>query len=376
MKKYSYLIIIILISGLVLTGCLLSNVGQVPTTEQSGITNLTKGVPLSIDLVGLWRFNGDANDSSGNDNHGTVYGGEVYVNSPMVQALSFDGTSDYVGVAHADSLDVTSDYALEVWVNVTDDLLPNKYRPILFRGTTDANDIEVYVQAVSKDLIVAHNRGNGGTFDYVGFVDPPLGTPFHLAVTFDGTNVQAYYDGTAAGVSQLTTDMTAPLDTDKAWWIGKVDHFKFNYLESGDLHYFKGTIDEVRIWNIASPNQLGLVIYDFGGILPPIKADGSSVFKLGRTIPVKFQLRDDQGNFVTDALAEISLFKLSNGVDGTVWEDAVSTAAATSGNLFRYDSTSNQYIFNLATKGLSIGTWQIRIDLDDGMSYYVKIGLK
>jgi hypothetical protein len=43
MKKLSYLIVIVLISSLVLTGCsLLSNVGQVPTTEQSGITYLTK----------------------------------------------------------------------------------------------------------------------------------------------------------------------------------------------------------------------------------------------------------------------------------------------------------------------------------------------
>ena len=43
MKKLYYLIVIVLISSLVLTGCLLSNVGQVPSTEQSGISYLTKG---------------------------------------------------------------------------------------------------------------------------------------------------------------------------------------------------------------------------------------------------------------------------------------------------------------------------------------------
>ncbi|MBA7575496.1 hypothetical protein ES708_17326 [subsurface metagenome] len=43
MKKLLYLIVVVLILGLVLTGCsLLSNVGQVPTNEQSGITYLTK----------------------------------------------------------------------------------------------------------------------------------------------------------------------------------------------------------------------------------------------------------------------------------------------------------------------------------------------
>jgi len=40
MKKLPYLIVLTLILGLVLTGCLLSNVGQVPTTEQSGISGM------------------------------------------------------------------------------------------------------------------------------------------------------------------------------------------------------------------------------------------------------------------------------------------------------------------------------------------------
>jgi hypothetical protein len=43
MKKLYYLIILTVILGLVLTGCFLSNVGQIPTSEQSGVTYLTKG---------------------------------------------------------------------------------------------------------------------------------------------------------------------------------------------------------------------------------------------------------------------------------------------------------------------------------------------
>ena len=51
MKKSIYLIVLALVLGLVLTGCsLLSNVGQVPTNEQSGIINLTKGTSGTITL--------------------------------------------------------------------------------------------------------------------------------------------------------------------------------------------------------------------------------------------------------------------------------------------------------------------------------------
>ena len=208
-------------------------------------------------LVGLWHLDGDANDSSGNGNDGTVYGNAGYVSGKFGDALSFDGVDDYVEVAHADSLDMTSAYTLEAWVDVTD-VPSNIYRPIFFRGTTGANDIEVYVQARTNDLIVAHNRAPWGSgypgpnFDFVGFADPPTGTLFHLCVTFDGTNVQAYYNGIAQTVTQNTIAMVAPLDTDKGWWIGKVDHNAFGTFSGGSpINLFKGTIDEVRIWNVA-----------------------------------------------------------------------------------------------------------------------------
>jgi len=55
MKKLYYLIVIVLISSLVLTGCsLLSNISQIPTTERNGITYLTKSTaqnPFIKDLI-------------------------------------------------------------------------------------------------------------------------------------------------------------------------------------------------------------------------------------------------------------------------------------------------------------------------------------
>ncbi len=117
------------------------------------------------------------------------------------------------------------------------------------------------------------------------------------------------------------------------------------------------------------------VRYTYGGILPPINADGTSIFKLGSTIHVKFQLKDVNGSYISNAVAKIYVAKISGGMVGTEME-ANSTSNATTGNLFRYDSTSNQYIFNLATKTLSTGTWQIRIELDDGTSKYVTISLR
>ena len=105
--------------------------------------------------------------------------------------------------------------------------------------------------------------------------------------------------------------------------------------------------------NSATATTTVTTLYNFGGILQPINADGSSIFKLKSTIPVKFQLTDYNGNFVTTAVATIKVAKVSNGIAGDELE-AISTSAATTGNLFRL--ADSQYIFNLATKSLSTGT--------------------
>jgi hypothetical protein len=56
--------------------------------------------------------------------------------------------------------------------------------------------------------------------------------------------------------------------------------------------------------------------------------------------------------------------------------EAASTSNATTGSLFRYDATAQQYIFNLATKGLTAGTYSLKITLDDGTAYTQHISLK
>jgi hypothetical protein len=113
------------------------------------------------------------------------------------------------------------------------------------------------------------------------------------------------------------------------------------------------------------------VIYPWSDVLQPVNADGTSIFKLGSTIPVKFNLTGACANDVISA--HIYVTKITNNVLGDEIE-AVSTSAADTGNTFR--QAGGGYIFNLATKPLSTGTWQIRIDLGDGELHTVLISLK
>jgi hypothetical protein len=112
--------------------------------------------------------------------------------------------------------------------------------------------------------------------------------------------------------------------------------------------------------------------YSWSGLLQPINADGSSVFKKGSTVPVKFRLTGaDAGNTTLNARLYIAQ---TDSVDPVAANEADSTSAADTGNTFR--CSGGQYIFNLSTKDLSQGTWYLRVDLGDGVNHIVQIKLK
>jgi hypothetical protein len=109
----------------------------------------------------------------------------------------------------------------------------------------------------------------------------------------------------------------------------------------------------------------------WSNVLAPLNNDGSSVYKIGSTIPVKFQLTGTAAG-IGNLPAKLYYAKVSNNLPGTEVE-AISTSAADSGNLFRYDATAKQYMYNLSTKGFTEGTYQLRIDLGDGVPHTVTI---
>jgi len=410
-------------------------------------------------LVGLWHFDEGmgptANDSSGNNNDGTLMGGTSWTSGKFGNSLSFDGSNGYVLVADDDTLDFgTGDFTVEAWINVRKSALvtykeygvvnKNSY----FQGTPGWG-IEVFTWGLGGDFGVICYITNQTSWVPTTYLSVRISSMtadvwHHIAQVRTGTTLRLYFDGELVG-TKTHGEISGNVNNSQPVIIG--DH-------SWGPN-FPGLIDEVRIWGSAlSQSQLNdmtppvitittpiggatyllnqtvlanwsatdingtgvasasgtvpsgsaidtgsvgtkhftvtatdyakneatktvtYIVYGFSGILPPIKADGSSVFKFGSTVPVKFQLQDDSGNFVTDAIANISLQKFDN--DTPIGDLLIgdSTSTASTGNQFRYDPTSNQYIFNLATKDLFTGTWKITITVNIGGSYSVKIGLK
>ena len=112
-------------------------------------------------------------------------------------------------------------------------------------------------------------------------------------------------------------------------------------------------------------------------ILQPVAADGSSVFKAGRTVPLKFRVGDANGNSIGTP-GTITGFHIIGVITGTVSTPLdLAPSSTTPDTSFRFDPTAQQWIFNLNTSGLSAGsTYIFRIDLADGSNITFQFGLR
>ena len=102
-------------------------------------------------------------------------------------------------------------------------------------------------------------------------------------------------------------------------------------------------------------------------ILPPIKADGTSVVKQGSTVPAKFRVCDGNGVAVGTA-GLVSSFRIVSSQTGNVTQSVdLPVASTTPDTTFRWDPAARQWIFNVSTRDLTPETtYGYRITLNDG----------
>ncbi len=134
---------------------------------------------------------------------------------------------------------------------------------------------------------------------------------------------------------------------------------------------------------VSNPIEFIISGFTFGGFQPPLVNDAAcaptappcKTIKFGSTLPVKFQLFDANNAVVTTATPHIKVAQIPGTAPSQVPDDLGSGATDT-GDLFRFDPTATQYIFNLDTKVLAPGVWRIDAVLDDGTVRSVYVGLQ
>ncbi|MGQ9633839.1 MAG: hypothetical protein ACUVXB_06285 [Bryobacteraceae bacterium] len=128
------------------------------------------------------------------------------------------------------------------------------------------------------------------------------------------------------------------------------------------LAEFDGALIGTTQYN-SSANTARLGIdYASLGFLPPVNADGASVFATGRVIPINIRLLDANGvGGITDAEPHVYYKqKLGDGSLGTE-QEAASVATPDVDNVMRYSPVDDQYIFNMDLASLPNGVYYVYV---------------
>lgn len=129
-------------------------------------------------------------------------------------------------------------------------------------------------------------------------------------------------------------------------------------------------IDDMRI------DEPVIIPYTFSGFQPPVNtAPVINIGKAGRTYPVKWQLKDKDGNFVSalTAVKSISLASVLCGTFGSAPADAIEIETAGE-TMLRYDTETNQFIYNWKTPR-QLGCYMLFFTLDTGDVLTAKFNL-
>jgi hypothetical protein len=219
MKKY-------ILSLLFVLGLIGSASAQTPTGD------------LANGLVSFYSFNGNANDSVGGNN-GTAYGATQTADQfgNPIGAYYFDGINNYINTTARFSTGNAAK-SFSIWFNPS----------VIKRGwlidgglNQDGQAFGLFYESNYSPGLLFH--GNN-TYDVLVSNDTQAGYWYNAVVTYDGSTLDCYLNGTLRASSTVTLN-TSFSDI----LIGS--RLDASNSEQPTDAYFKGVIDNVGIWNTA-----------------------------------------------------------------------------------------------------------------------------
>jgi prepilin-type N-terminal cleavage/methylation domain-containing protein len=248
MNKKSFtlieLLVVIAIIG-ILSSLVIARFSNV--SESARIANTLQWVAgqhrlIGANLVGHWPLDGDVNDISGYDNHGTMYNfigdywlsGVSSINNMVLEFNSND--SSYVDMGNNSSLDINDSITISVWVKPTE---TNMVASILEKGDTFNPPAEGYLLLIINNSIY-WRIGDGNDNSRLNPEFTSTGWT-HIVGTFDGDRMRIYFDNSK--IADNNVPITSIASSTATLKIGK--------RSVTNSQFFDGYISDVRIYDTA-----------------------------------------------------------------------------------------------------------------------------
>ncbi|NMH28853.1 LamG-like jellyroll fold domain-containing protein [Flavobacterium silvaticum] len=220
------------------------------------------------DLILHYTFDGNANDSSGNNNNGTVHNATLTEdrNGNPNGAYDFNGVDSYIDFPASASLDeiyTSEEVTIAAWINIRN----------WYQGWNVFPIIEQYNPLTDYgSLVLEANWASGGILFTSGYNYEIVGANYtwdfnawhHVAVTYKKTEsiVNFYVDGNLVGSSSYSQDFSP--DSENLYAIGRS--------LSGPDEYTDGKIDEISVYKRAmTSEEIGDILAVSQNQIPTLK---------------------------------------------------------------------------------------------------------
>ena len=156
-------------------------------------------------------------------------------------ALSFDGTNDYVDCGNNASVQITGNQiTLEAWI------FPTSWKSLVWQGNIIAKEQNGFGNDNGYMLRTGNNGslnltlGSGSWSELISATNTlSLNTWQHVAGTYDGSYLRLYVNGNVVDSMAANINIS---NSSSTLFIGD---------NGSGARHFPGTVDEIRIWNIA-----------------------------------------------------------------------------------------------------------------------------
>jgi gliding motility-associated-like protein len=222
-----------------------------------GQVNLTNG------LLGYWPLNGNADDISGNNRNGNLFGNVKPATNRLGNpnsAIELDGTGSYVVVPDNDGSLLPDKFSICAWFQTTSSDVQTVVGKILYSQIPINEQVQLYINWPVTPGIGSVIIPKGAPCELGHqFAESRLATGrtlcgnrwYFMVVTFEGGEHKLYLDGELKS-SRLAnfTEVTSCIGNLQfgAWW-------------NGDKQFFKGFMDDIRVYNRAINPQEVSALY-------------------------------------------------------------------------------------------------------------------
>ncbi len=183
--------------------------------------------------VGMWLFDKNTNDSSGNGNDGTLIGDQKWVDGNSGKALDFDGVGDWVDCGNEPEFNITDTITISAWVYQREQ--GSSWNGIVSKTDSNTNGWEIRTMQAGSNNIQCRilNGSDGGPSTTL-----TNKVWSHVVGTYDGSIIRLYVNG----VQKSTAPQNGIATNSRSLSIGKLAYANL---------FFNGTIDEVAVFNVA-----------------------------------------------------------------------------------------------------------------------------